>query len=47
VDNWLLADGENRQVAEVDANSPFRRDLLGCMDKVKGKTIALIRHPAA
>jgi hypothetical protein len=29
------------------ANSPFRRDLLGCMDKVKGKTIALIRHPAA
>jgi hypothetical protein len=34
-------------VAEVAANSPFRHDLLGCMEQVKGKTIALIRHPAA
>ena len=47
VDNWLLADGENREAAEVAANSPFRCDLLGCIGKVKGETIALIRHPAA
>ena len=25
----------------------FRCDLLGCIGKVKGKTVALIRHPAA
>jgi competence protein ComEC len=47
VDNWLLADGEDRDAEEVSANSPFRCDLTGCIGKVKGKTIALIRHPAA
>ena len=45
VDNWLLADGEDRDAEEVAANSPFRCDLIGCIGKVKGKTIALIRHP--
>jgi hypothetical protein len=35
------------RAAEVAANSPSRCDLLGCIGKVKGKTIALIRHPAA
>ena len=38
VDNWLLADGEDRDAEEVAANSPFRCDLLGCVGKVKGKT---------
>jgi competence protein ComEC len=47
VDNWLLADGDDRDAAEVAATSPLRCDLLGCIGKVKGKTIALIRHPAA
>ena len=47
VDNWLLADGEDRDAEEVAGNSPFRCDLLGCIGKVKGKTIALVRHPAA
>ena len=47
VDNWLLADGEERDAEEVAANSPFRCDLLGCIGKVKGKTIAVVRHPAA
>ena len=48
VDNWLLADGEDRDAEEVAANSPFRCDLTGCIGKVKkGKTIALVRHPAA
>ena len=47
VDNWLLAEGEDRDAEEVAANSPFRCDLIGCIGKVKGKTIALIRHPAA
>ena len=43
-DNWLLADGEDRDAEEVAR--PFRR-LIGCIGKVMGKTIALIRHPAA
>ena len=47
VDNWLLADGEDRDAEEVAANSPFRCDLIGCIGKVKSKTNALIRHPAA
>jgi len=48
VDNWLLADGEDRDAEEIAANSPFRCDLTGCIGKVKkGKTIALVRHPAA
>jgi competence protein ComEC len=41
------ADGEERDAEEVAANSPFRCDLLGCIGKVKGKTIAVVRHPAA
>ena len=47
VDNWLLADGEEHDAEEVAANSPFRCDLLGCIGKVKGKSIAVVRHPAA
>ncbi|MGB6389110.1 MAG: ComEC/Rec2 family competence protein [Methyloceanibacter sp.] len=47
VDHWLLADGDERDAAEASANSPFACDLLGCIGKVKGKTIALVRHPAA
>ena len=47
VDNWLLAEGEDRDAEEVAANSPFRCDLIGCIGKVKGKTIAVVRHPAA
>jgi competence protein ComEC len=47
VDNWLLADGEERDAEEVAAESPFRCDLLGCIGKVKGKTVAVVRHSAA
>ena len=47
VDNWLLAYGEERDAEEVAATSPFRCDLLGCIGKVKGKTVAVVRHPAA
>ena len=47
VKNWLLADGDERDAEEVAANSPFRCDLAGCIGKVKGKIVAVIRHPAA
>jgi competence protein ComEC len=38
VDNWLLADGDE---------GAFRCDTLGCIGTVKGKKVALIRHPGA
>ena len=51
VDNWLLADGDSRDAATAsssdDAASPLDCDLLGCIGTVKGKIVALIRHPAA
>jgi competence protein ComEC len=42
-----LADGDERDAEAAATDSPFRCDLLGCIGKVKGKTIALVRHPAA
>jgi competence protein ComEC len=47
IDNWLLADGDERDAVAASAGSPFRCDLLGCIGKFKGKTVALIKHPAA
>jgi competence protein ComEC len=46
-ENWLLADGDERDVAKVTDESVFRCDTLGCIGVVKGKTVALIRHPGA
>jgi competence protein ComEC len=47
VDNWLLADGDDRDAAGASASTSFRCDPQGCIGKVKGKTVALIREPAA
>ncbi len=47
VDNWLLADGDERDAATAADASAFRCDLLGCIGVVKDKTVALIRHPGA
>jgi competence protein ComEC len=46
-DIWLLTDGDDRDAAAAQGEGVFRCDLLGCIGKVKGKTAALIRHPAA
>jgi competence protein ComEC len=46
-ENWLLADGDEREVANATDESVFRCDTLGCIGAVKGKTVALIRHPGA
>jgi competence protein ComEC len=46
VDNWLLADGDSRS-ADMLSSDGFKCDLLGCIGTVKGKVVALIRHPAA
>lgn len=47
VDNWLLADGDERDAAAASDQGAFRCDSLGCIGVVKGKTVALIRHPGA
>ena len=46
-DNWLLADGDERDITAASDKGAFRCDRLGCMGTVKGKTVALVRHPAA
>jgi competence protein ComEC len=46
-ENWLLADGDERDVTKATDESVFRCDTLGCIGRVKGKTVALIRHPGA
>ena len=48
VDNWLLADGDDRDAAAASSGeATFRCDSLGCIGTVKGKTVALIRHEGA
>ena len=46
-EKWLLADGDERDVAKATDEKLFRCDTLGCIGVVKGKTVALIRHPGA
>jgi competence protein ComEC len=46
-EKWLLADGDERDVANATDDTVFRCDTLGCIGVVKGKTVALIRHPGA
>ena len=47
VDNWLLADGDDRDATAAADESIFRCDTLGCIGTVKGKTVALIRDAGA
>jgi competence protein ComEC len=48
VENWLLADGDDRDPSDAGAGSTtFQCDPLGCIGTVKGKTVALVRHPGA
>jgi len=47
IENWLLADGDDRNAADLPSVSPFRCDPLGCIGRVKGKTVALIREVGA
>lgn len=47
VENWLRADGDERNGRELPTESTFRCDPLGCIGRVKGKTVALIRGVGA
>jgi competence protein ComEC len=44
---WLLADGDGRAAAAAVSPSAFDCDSLGCMARLKHKTIAFLRQPAA
>lgn len=41
VDNWLLADGDDRGAESAADGTVFRCDLLGCIGTVKDKRVAL------
>jgi hypothetical protein len=47
VENWLLADGDDRDADSLPDDSAFRCDPLCCIGRVKAKTVALIREGAA
>ena len=47
VDNWLLADGDERDAKAASEGTTFRCDLFGCVGTVKGKKVALVRNAAA
>ena len=44
VDNWLLADGDERDAKAASEGTTFRCDLFGCVGTVKGKKVALVRR---
>lgn len=44
---WLLADGDERAPRQAADSAAFACDDLACLATVKGKRIAVIRHPAA
>jgi competence protein ComEC len=47
LEQWLRADGDPRDPAIALKSDSFKCDELACVAKVKGKTVAFVRHPAA
>ena len=47
LEQWLRADGDPRNPASALKSGSFKCDELACIAKVKGKSIAFVRHPAA
>jgi len=47
VENWLLADGDDGDAEIVSEDRAFNCDPLGCIGRVKGKIVALVRRPDA
>lgn len=47
LEQWLLSDGDARRPTEAGRADIYRRDDLAGLATVDGKTIALVRHPAA
>jgi len=44
---WLESDGDPRNAREATSLDGFRCDAAGCVTLVKGRTVAIARHPAA
>lgn len=44
---WLESDGDARSAREATSRDGFRCDAAGCVTSVKGRTVAIARHPAA
>lgn len=44
---WLEADGDGRDLKAVSSGRPDRCDALGCVDRAKGRILALSRHPSS
>jgi len=42
-----LADGDAREARTLPDDEAFHCDPLGCIGRVKGKVVALVRHPGA
>ncbi|MGD9868270.1 MAG: ComEC/Rec2 family competence protein [Hyphomicrobiales bacterium] len=47
LEQWLLTDGDGRPVTEALKAEGFTCDEHACLANVKGKTVAIVRHPAA
>jgi competence protein ComEC len=47
LEQWLRADGDARDPVMALKGQIFKCDELACIAKVKGKTVAFVRHPAA
>lgn len=44
---WLEHDGDARSAAEAQSTQAFRCDSMGCVLRVKGRLLAVSRHPAS
>ncbi|MGI9386496.1 MAG: ComEC/Rec2 family competence protein, partial [Methyloligellaceae bacterium] len=47
LDRWLKADADRRDGQDVRRSRHIRCDMLGCIARVKGKMVAIIKHPQA
>lgn len=47
LEKWLLADGDGRPGDVFDRANAFRCDRLACLARIRGQTVAFVRHPAA
>jgi competence protein ComEC len=47
LERWLESEGDSRTARQAASGAGFRCDSVGCTATVKGKTIAVARHPAA
>ena len=45
LEHWLKADGDSRSTKTVTQNTKRHCDTLGCVATVKGKRVAVVRHP--